>query len=68
MPVMVASESGLPQQVGARIEAFVSLDDPKAKGIHMSRLYLAVDELAKRRRVERQQRSEAARSLCGNSR
>lgn len=46
MPVMVASESGLPQQVGARIEAFVSLDDPKAKGIHMSRLYLAVDELA----------------------
>ncbi|WP_194757017.1 GTP cyclohydrolase FolE2 [Aliidiomarina indica] len=46
MPVMVASEAGLPQQVGARIEAFVSLDDPKAKGIHMSRLYLAVDELA----------------------
>lgn len=46
MPFMVASESGLPQQVGARVEAFVSLDDPKAKGIHMSRLYLAVDELA----------------------
>ncbi|TRW50350.1 GTP cyclohydrolase I FolE2 [Aliidiomarina halalkaliphila] len=46
MPVMIASEAGLPQQVGARIEAFVSLDDPKAKGIHMSRLYLAVDELA----------------------
>lgn len=46
MPMMVASEAGLPQQVGARIEAFVSLDDPKAKGIHMSRLYLAVDELA----------------------
>lgn len=46
MPFMVASESGLPQQVGARVEAFVSLDDAKAKGIHMSRLYLAVDELA----------------------
>ena len=46
MPFMVASESGLPQQVGARVEAFVSLDDAKAKGIHMSRLYLAIDELA----------------------
>jgi len=46
MPMTIASEAGLPQQVGARIEAFVSLDDPKAKGIHMSRLYLAVDELA----------------------
>ncbi|RUO37464.1 GTP cyclohydrolase I FolE2 [Aliidiomarina shirensis] len=46
MPFMVASESGLPQQVAARVEAFVSLDDAKAKGIHMSRLYLAVDELA----------------------
>lgn len=46
MPFMVASESGLPQQVAARVEAFVSLDDEKAKGIHMSRLYLAVDELA----------------------
>lgn len=46
MPFMVASESGLPQQVAARVEAFVSLNDPKAKGIHMSRLYLAVDELA----------------------
>ncbi|MCH8492662.1 MAG: GTP cyclohydrolase FolE2 [Idiomarina sp.] len=46
MPFMVASETGLPQQVGTRVEAFVSLDDAKAKGIHMSRLYLAIDELA----------------------
>jgi GTP cyclohydrolase IB len=28
----------------ARVDAFVSLDDPQAKGIHMSRLYLAVQQ------------------------
>lgn len=29
----------------ARVQAYVSLDDPAAKGIHMSRLYLALDDL-----------------------
>ena len=28
----------------AKADAFVSLDDPEAKGIHMSRLYLAINE------------------------
>ncbi len=28
----------------ARVDAFVSLDDPDAKGIHMSRIVLAIDE------------------------
>ena len=28
----------------ARAQAFVNLGDPEAKGIHMSRLYLALDE------------------------
>jgi GTP cyclohydrolase IB len=28
----------------ARVDAFVSLDDPQAKGIHMSRLFLAVQK------------------------
>jgi len=44
-PLMIAIATGQAQPVNARIEAFVSLDDPDAKGIHMSRLYLAIDEL-----------------------
>jgi GTP cyclohydrolase I len=30
--------------VGAKAQAFVNLGDPEAKGIHMSRLYLALDQ------------------------
>ncbi|WP_432451884.1 MULTISPECIES: GTP cyclohydrolase FolE2 [unclassified Agarivorans] len=46
MPIMVAFEDQAPSRVSAHIEAFVSLDDPKAKGIHMSRLYLLLDQLS----------------------
>ena len=38
VPVRLANGSLVP----ARAEAFVSLDDPDAKGIHMSRLFLAL--------------------------
>ncbi|MDR5858088.1 GTP cyclohydrolase I FolE2 [Halomonas eurihalina] len=34
--------------VDARVAASVSLDDPAARGIHMSRLYLLLEELAER--------------------
>lgn len=34
------------RNVEARVQTFVSLDDPQAKGIHMSRLYLILDEHA----------------------
>jgi GTP cyclohydrolase I len=43
MPVLIAQEDGTAQRVSARIAAFVSLDDPDARGIHMSRLYLELD-------------------------
>lgn len=33
------------QRVAAEADAGVSLDDPQARGIHMSRLYLALAEL-----------------------
>jgi GTP cyclohydrolase I len=33
-----------PMRLPARVDAFVSLDDPEAKGIHMSRIVLAIGE------------------------
>ncbi|WNC69285.1 GTP cyclohydrolase FolE2 [Thalassotalea nanhaiensis] len=46
MPVMVAAKDEAERIVSAHIDAFVNLNDPKAKGIHMSRLYLLLDDLA----------------------
>jgi GTP cyclohydrolase I len=43
MPVLIAQEDGVSHRVSARVAAFVSLDDPDARGIHMSRLYLELD-------------------------
>lgn len=37
--------------VPARVQAFVSLDAPNAKGIHMSRLYLIMQEILKEREL-----------------
>ncbi len=45
MPLMVELH-GEARPVSALIEAFVNLTDPTAKGIHMSRLYLMLDELS----------------------
>lgn len=46
IPLMVAAIGEPDRQVSAKVEAFVNLADPKAKGIHMSRLYLLLDELS----------------------
>lgn len=46
MPLMVALDDTPPTRVGATIEAFVNLGVPQAKGIHMSRLYLLLDQLS----------------------
>jgi GTP cyclohydrolase I len=46
MPVMVASQDESERMVSAHIDAFVNLKEAKAKGIHMSRLYLLIDELS----------------------
>ncbi|RUO26479.1 GTP cyclohydrolase I FolE2 [Aliidiomarina minuta] len=46
MPLLVSVPGQPDRQVSAKVDAFVNLGDPQAKGIHMSRLYLAVDELA----------------------
>lgn len=46
MPVMVASKDEAERLVSAHVDALVNLNDPTAKGIHMSRLYLLLDELS----------------------
>ncbi len=46
LPLMLASKEEGQKAVQTRAEAFVDLHDPKAKGIHMSRLYLLLDELS----------------------
>ena len=45
MPVWVVEPWGGERfRQAAKVDAFVSLDDPLAKGIHMSRLYLALQD------------------------
>lgn len=46
LPLMVQTDDCAPQQVSASAEIFVNLGDAQAKGIHMSRLYLQLDELS----------------------
>lgn len=47
VPVLVADADGVVTRVPGKADAYVSLDDADAKGIHMSRLFLALeDELA----------------------
>lgn len=41
IPVLVKIQEGVLQSFPAKATFYVSLDDPAAKGIHMSRLYLA---------------------------
>ena len=46
MPIMVASKGENERMVSAHVDAFVNLTEAQAKGIHMSRLYLLLDELS----------------------
>jgi GTP cyclohydrolase I len=46
IPIMVASKGETERMVSAHVDAFVNLKEPEAKGIHMSRLYLLLDELS----------------------
>ncbi len=45
VPVHMLNGKGEDIQTVARVQAYVNLTDPKSKGIHMSRLYLAVDQM-----------------------
>lgn len=46
MPLLLVDEQGVQHHISASLDAFVSLDDAEAKGIHMSRLYLALEQLS----------------------
>lgn len=46
MPLMLSSMDEAPRMVSAHVDAFVNLKEPQAKGIHMSRLYLLLDDLS----------------------
>jgi GTP cyclohydrolase I len=43
LPIFIVNPTGERAQVLARVQAYVNLIDPNSKGIHMSRLYLALD-------------------------
>ena len=45
LPVHMINGKGEQIQTVARVQAYVNLIDPDSKGIHMSRLYLAVDRI-----------------------
>ena len=57
MPLMVEMQ-GDSRPVSATVEAFVNLYQPKAKGIHMSRLYLMLDELSTESSLNQQNLTE----------
>ena len=44
LPILLPNYQGHIQQVPAKCQGFVSLNDPTAKGIHMSRLFLILQE------------------------
>ncbi|WP_206485209.1 GTP cyclohydrolase FolE2 [Thalassotalea sp. G2M2-11] len=46
MPIMLTAKGESPRMVSAFVDALVNLKDPQAKGIHMSRLYLLLDQLS----------------------
>lgn len=45
LPVLVPDAHEQRVQTLAKVQAYVNLTDPDSKGIHMSRLYLALDEM-----------------------
>lgn len=51
-PIMLADASGALRQLPARIDAFVNLADADKRGIHMSRLYLLLDQVLGERALD----------------
>ncbi|MFT5451996.1 MAG: GTP cyclohydrolase I [Enterobacterales bacterium] len=45
LPVLLPQSDGQPIRVSAKAQTYVNLIDPNAKGIHMSRLYLTLNEV-----------------------
>jgi len=49
-PVLIGNGAG-EERVLAKVDLYVDITDPQIKGIHMSRLYLQLDEFAARKRL-----------------
>lgn len=45
VPISLTDKAGHTVQSGARVTAYINLNKPEARGIHMSRLYLHVDSV-----------------------
>jgi GTP cyclohydrolase I len=45
LQVLLDGEDGVPYRTSARVAAYVNLIDPSSRGIHMSRLYLHLDQI-----------------------
>lgn len=45
LPVRIAGPDGVPIHAKAHVTAYVNLQAPEARGIHMSRLYLLLDQM-----------------------
>ena len=46
VPITIKLDNDKRLQVSAKANVFVSLDSPESKGIHMSRVHLAINQLA----------------------
>jgi len=46
LPILIKNDQQETMTVSAKAQAYVSLDDPLSKGIHMSRLYLLLNEIS----------------------
>ncbi|NRA60223.1 MAG: GTP cyclohydrolase I FolE2 [Psychrobium sp.] len=55
MPIMLETKDETAQRVAAKVETFVNVIVPHAKGIHMSRLFLRLDELSTEHSLNPQQ-------------
>ncbi len=51
MPVSIEDDAGGVIQSTALVTAYVNLKDPDVRGIHMSRLYLHLDQVFSQRRL-----------------
>lgn len=62
LPVRVRCNGGPPALVPARADVFVSLDDPHVRGIHMSRLFLVLQEVLEKEELTPQSLREVAQA------
>lgn len=63
MPIQFQSRSGTLLSLPSKISAFVNLQDAKAKGIHMSRLYLTLKQVLGRETLNYESLSEILKTF-----